>query len=68
MTDRGKWAQEAKPEMLTNLQLSDLKLKICSILLKLMNDLTDSRGKWALESESKPEIQENHLHHKVISN
>ena len=33
-----------------------------------MNDLTDSRGKWALESESKPEIQENHLHHKVNPN
>ena len=32
-----------------------------------MNRWTDSRGKWALESESKPEIQENNLHHKVMS-
>ena len=32
-----------------------------------MNLMTDSRRKWTLDSESKPEIQENHQHHKVIS-
>ena len=29
---------------------------------------TDSGRKWALESESKPEIKEIHLHHKDMSN
>ena len=30
-----------------------------SILLKVMNLCTDSERKWALESESKPEIEKN---------
>ena len=29
-----------------------------------MNLWNDSERKWALEAESKPEIEENHLHHK----
>ena len=29
-----------------------------------MNLRTDSKQKWALEAESKPEIQGKHLHHK----
>ena len=33
-----------------------------------MNLWTDSERKWALESESKPEIEEKHLLHKVMSN
>ena len=33
-----------------------------------MNVLIDSERKWALESESKPEINEKHLHHKDMSN
>ena len=36
--------------------------------IKLMNLWTDSKPKWALESESKPEIEEKHLSHKVMSN
>ena len=32
-----------------------------------MNLWTDSERKWAVESESKPEIEEKHLLHKVIS-
>ena len=39
-----------------------------SILLKVMNLCTDSERKWALESESKPEIEEKHLLHNVMSN
>ena len=33
-----------------------------------MNLWTDSERKWALEPESKPEIEEIHLHHKDMSN
>ena len=34
-----------------------------------INGSLDSFGrKWALESESKPEIEEIHLHHKDMSN
>ena len=33
-----------------------------------MNVWTELERKWALESESKPEINEKHLHHKDISN
>ena len=33
-----------------------------------MNHRTNSERKWALESESKPEIEEKHLIHKVMSN
>ena len=33
-----------------------------------MNIWTDSGRRWALEPESKPEIEERHLLHKVISN
>ena len=33
-----------------------------------MNLWTDSERKWALDYVSKPEIEENHLHHKVLSN
>ena len=33
-----------------------------------MNLWTDSVRKWALESESKPKIEEKHLPHKVMSN
>ena len=33
-----------------------------------MNLWTDSKGKWALESDSKLEIEEKHLLHKVMSN
>ena len=33
-----------------------------------MNLWTDSERKWALESESKPEIEENILLHKVMCN
>ena len=29
-----------------------------------MNLMTDSERKWALEAESKPEIEGKHLHHK----
>ena len=29
-----------------------------------MNLMTDSEGKWALEAESKPEIEGEHLHRK----
>ena len=32
-----------------------------------MNLWTDSERKWALESESKPEIKERPLHHKDVS-
>ena len=32
-----------------------------------MNLWTDSERKWALESELKPEIEEEHLHHNVMS-
>ena len=39
-----------------------------TILLKYMNLWTDSGRKWAVESESKPEIEEKHLLHKDISN
>ena len=31
-----------------------------------MNLRTDSERKWALEAESKPEIEVKHLHHKDI--
>ena len=33
-----------------------------------MNLWTDSKRKWDLESNSKPEIEENHLLHKDMSN
>ena len=33
-----------------------------------MNLRTDSERKWALDSESKPEIEEKHLLHKDMSN
>ena len=33
-----------------------------------MNLWTDSKRKWGLESESKPEIEEKNLLHKVKSN
>ena len=33
-----------------------------------MNLLTDSERKWALETESKPEIEEKYLSHEVMSN
>ena len=33
-----------------------------------MNLWTDSERKWALEPESKPEIEEKHLLHNVMSN
>ena len=33
-----------------------------------MNLWTDSERKWALEPESKPEIEEKHLLHDIISN
>ena len=33
-----------------------------------MNLWTDSERKWALDSESKPEIEERHLLHKDMSN
>ena len=33
-----------------------------------MNLWTDSGRKWALETESTPEIEGNHLHYKVMSN
>ena len=33
-----------------------------------MNLWCDSGRKWALEAESKPEIEGKHLHHKDISN
>ena len=33
-----------------------------------MNLWTDSERNWDLKSESKPEIEEKHLLHKVISN
>ena len=33
-----------------------------------MNLCTDLERKWALESESKPEIEEKHLLHNVMSN
>ena len=33
-----------------------------------MNLWTDSEREWALESESKPEIEEKHLLHNVMSN
>ena len=33
-----------------------------------MNLWTDSERKWALEPESKPEIEETHLLHEVMSN
>ena len=33
-----------------------------------MNLWTDSKPKWVLESDSKPEIEEKHLLHKVMSN
>ena len=33
-----------------------------------MNLSTDSGRKWAIEPESKPEIEGKHLHHKVMSN
>ena len=33
-----------------------------------MNIWADSERKWALESESKPEMVEKHMHHKVFSN
>ena len=33
-----------------------------------MNFWTDSERKWALEPESKPEIEEQHLLHKEMSN
>ena len=36
----------------------------CSFLLKWMNLWTDYERKWALEAESKPEIEGKHLHHK----
>ena len=32
-----------------------------------MNIWTDSERRWALESESKPEIKEKHLQHKDMS-
>ena len=31
-----------------------------------MNLMTDSVRKWALEAESKPEIEGKHLHHKEM--
>ena len=31
-----------------------------------MNLMTDSERKWALEAESKPEIEGKHLHHKDL--
>ena len=40
----------------------------CPISMKLMNLCTDSGRKWSLESESKSEIERNHLHHRVMSN
>ena len=33
-----------------------------------MNLRTDSERKWALEAESKPEIEGEHLHHKDMLN
>ena len=39
-----------------------------SNLNKIMNLWTDSGRKWALETESKPEIERKHLHHRVMSN
>ena len=33
-------------------------------LLKYMNLMTNSEQKWALEAESKPEIEGKNLHHK----
>ena len=33
-----------------------------------MNLSSHSERKWGLESESKPEIESIHLHHKVMSN
>ena len=33
-----------------------------------MNLMTDSEQKWALEAESKPEIEGKHLHQKICSN
>ena len=36
--------------------------------IKKMNLWTHSEGKWALEHESKPEIEGIHLHHKDMSN
>ena len=33
-----------------------------------MNPWSDSERKWALEPESKPDIEEIHLHHNDMSN
>ena len=39
-----------------------------SILLKLMYLWNDLEWKWPLESESEPEIERKHLHHKDKAN
>ena len=36
--------------------------------ITLMNLWTDSERKWALDLESKPEIEGIHLHHKDMAN
>ena len=40
----------------------------CSIELKYINLWSDSARKLALEPESKPEIEDKHLHYKDMSN
>ena len=52
-----QWSQHTRP----------LNAK-CPIWIKWMNLWNDSGLKWAPETESKPEIERKHLHHRVMSN